>query len=134
LAQQSREDHIVESTINRRATDTRAVGASREPADQLVGVEMLVGRKNFFDNRLTLSRQPHAARRQVLSEFVRRTDGHRNRRKLRHNSPRSSFAGGSVQILPENHELPITNLYCRSSNFNCSTMRLRASSSFSGVS
>src|SRR4029077_7621127 len=82
FAQQPRQDHVVKSPVDGGAADTCAVGPVRQPADELVGIEVLVRGKNFVDDRFAFARQAHATGGQVFTKFIRRTGGHRNRRKL----------------------------------------------------
>ena len=88
FAQQSRENHVVEGAIDGGAADSLAVGAGRELAHKLIGVEMLVRREHLGDDGLAFASQALSAGGQIFTEFIRRSGSHRNRRKLAHHLPR----------------------------------------------
>lgn len=87
FAQQPRQHHVVKSPINGGAADALAVGARREPGDELIGVEVFVRGKHFLNDCFAFAREAHPSCGEVFTELICRTDGHRHRRKVTHRFP-----------------------------------------------
>ncbi len=77
LAQQARIDEFAERAIDGRPADVPFGPARRELLHELVGVEMLVSRKDVIDQGKPLLGHPHAAALEIFHEPVagRKRDG-----------------------------------------------------------